>query len=240
MKRDVLGSTVGTLERVAPILVTLGIVVLAYFLFIAPRIADTLRSRQDARTAENRVRAMQGVVARGAAEKGPEDPWPMAEFERRTPLRDQTSDIVEELAQIAQSSAASPQMKALTIDTGERVPVEWPSSGAPRAAGNTTIEALDPRFELFHTPLQYTPISVSFASSYRGIGTFLWRVRDLPTTIEIRTLELTRGLPLMTSKLVIFVVQRVGTAPPTAAPGVRASVEPDRGGASRSTGAAGN
>lgn len=240
MKRAAFGSTVNTLERVAPLVVTLAIVVLAYFFFISPRIADALRYRQDANTSENRVRTMQGIIARGAAERVPVDPWPLEELERRIPLRDHTSDIVETLAQIAQGSAPASQMKALTIDSGERVVVEPRSSSAPRASNSTVVEPLDPRFELFQTPLQYTPVTVSFASGYRGIGTFLWRLRDLPTTIEIRSLELTRGLPLMTSKVVIFVLQRIGPAPATTPPGARAAWQPDRVAQPRSTAAAGN
>ena len=80
------------------------------------------------------------------------------------------------------------------------------------AAGYTA--AVDPRLRLFDTVLDYTPVTVRFESTYEGIGRFVWGLQGLPTTVEIREVELTRGLPLMKARLVLFVFQRSSFAGP--------------------------
>jgi len=71
--------------------------------------------------------------------------------------------------------------------------------------------------------VSYTPLRVTFESTFEAAGNLLWRVRDLPTTVEVRSAALTRGLPLMKTELVVLVLQRglptdaATTAPPPAA-----------------------
>ena len=57
----------------------------------------------------------------------------------------------------------------------------------------------------------------------------------MPTIVDVRSLELTRGLPLMSVKLVVSVLQRLAPGGPASPPppGSRAEVVPAAGLASR-------
>ena len=81
------------------------------------------------------------------------------------------------------------------------------TSDLPRVAVERGAQP-DPRVALFTHSIEYTPVEVSFESSYEAIGRFLWRLRELPTTIEIGSMEIVRGLPLMRMRLTLFVYRR--------------------------------
>jgi hypothetical protein len=46
----------------------------------------------------------------------------------------------------------------------------------------------DPRFALFGVPLTYSPVTMTADADYGSLGNFLWRLRDLATVIEVRSL----------------------------------------------------
>ena len=59
----------------------------------------------------------------------------------------------------------------------------------------------------------------------------MWKVRDLPTTVEVKSATLTRGLPLMKMEVLIWVYQRGAAVsqepgPAPGAPGTPAPVGP--------------
>ena len=62
----------------------------------------------------------------------------------------------------------------------------------------------------FPYEVSYTPLRVTFESTFEAAGSVLWQLRDLPTTVEVRSAALTRGLPLMKTELVVRVLQRGG------------------------------
>jgi hypothetical protein len=62
------------------------------------------------------------------------------------------------------------------------------SATGPQVSGVGALP--DPRFKLFDTPLAYSPILMSFDADYASLGGFLWRLRELATTIEVRSLEI--------------------------------------------------
>jgi hypothetical protein len=106
---------------------------------------------------------------------------PVAAFERQVAAGDATSTLLEQLARLASSSRAG----NLLIETGERVSIAADGAG-PRLTGAAPT---DPRLQLFAVPLAYSPVSMSFDADYASLGEFLWRLRDLATTVEIRTME---------------------------------------------------
>jgi hypothetical protein len=59
---------------------------------------------------------------------------------------------------------------------------------------------------------------VTFEATYDRVGLFLWRLRDLPTVVEVRSLEIARALPLLRVKVVLFALQRSDCAPAPAGP----------------------
>ena len=71
------------------------------------------------------------------------------------------------------------------------------------------MTARDPRLALFPHAVSYTPLRVTFESTFEAAGNLLWQLRDLPTLVEVRSAALTRGLPLMRTELLVRVLQRV-------------------------------
>ena len=82
--------------------------------------------------------------------------------------------------------------------------------GDGTAPAGAAAERLDPRLELFPTPLSYTPITIGFDSSYQQLGKFLWQLHGLPTLVEIRSVEIgPAGVPsLVHLSLVVMAFQR--------------------------------
>ena len=199
----------------------LAIIPLFYVVIVRPRAAE---GRQAAAQAID-LRARLGALATGtipiddAVGRGPRRPSPaLQEFEQRVPDADRVPDLVERLARIAAEGAGD--VAALRIETGGRAD-----------AGGNDASVVDPRLELFGAPLASTPIAVGFEATYSGVGRFLWRLRNLPTAVEIRTLEVTRsnavGRPRV--ELGLVALQRTGPAGMArpAANGARTSARKD-------------
>jgi len=209
-----------TFERFAPLIVVAACLLVGYFWFVQPKVSEYVRQRTERGSLESRVRLLRDAVNRGRTVLPPDEAAAMRLFQERTSPDDKVSEVVELLARNAMQSAPKDRVRGLQIQTGTSI--RWqpgePPPNAGRAGGGA--DEPDPRFALFGMPLTYTPVTIAFESSYEAITSFLWQLRDLPTTIELRSMELTRGLPLMQAKIQIFVYQREAAALVPGPPGV--------------------
>ena len=121
---------------------------------------------------------------------------------------DRVADVAAVLARAVLASAPAGQLRSFVIETGERLS-SLPRAGAPAGAGpGNGVADADPRLALFPYAVSYTPMRVSFESTFEAAGSLLWRLRDFPTVVEVRSLTLSRGLPLMKTELLVRVLQR--------------------------------
>lgn len=153
--------------------------------------------REAAEAARQRLAALREdlIRQRGITRSLPTVTQPSAkhEFEIRTSKEDPTSAAVEAIVSLANSPSVGGVIN-LSVETA--VAIEGP---------------IDPRIALFQQSVAYTPISVTFDASYDRIGRFFWNLRTLPSTFELRSVELTPApaRALMRARLVLFVFQRV-------------------------------
>ncbi|MBI1873723.1 MAG: hypothetical protein HYS05_07530 [Acidobacteria bacterium] len=209
-----------TLRRLLPIIVALVVVAVGFMFFVEPRVAELLRRQTESRGLENRVATLRSSIDRAGRTPASGQDEVMRQFEARTPAEDKVADVIEMVAKRALDPKAPGRLRGLLIEAGQRASFGAPdvaSVSGPRVAGTPTQpDAVDPRLALFGGPFDYTPISLSFLSTYDRVGDFFWRCRDLPTTVEIRTVEITRGLPLVKVRMTMFVFQRPAVSPGTA------------------------
>jgi Tfp pilus assembly protein PilO len=217
----------GTFERAMPVVIVAAIVLIGYFWFIQPTVTEYLRTQTELTGLRTRVSTLMDTVNRGRGLRPADEAAAMTLFEARMSADDQVPEVVEQLATLALASAPKDRIRGLQISTG--VSVVWrPGQASPASRGDgQATESPDPRLALFGTELTYTPVTVTFDGSYDAIRSFTWQLRDLPTIIELRSMELTRGLPLMRATIHLFVYQRgslAGAPAPTGpAPGSAAS-----------------
>jgi hypothetical protein len=162
---------VRTLRAYAPLAVLLVTIAAGWTVFVRPVAADQTRAASQLQSLRQREIALRGDVG-GSAPHGV-DVDPVTRFERQTASGDASPALVERLAHLASEARA----RNLLIETVE---------------GAKTVPS-DPRFALFDIPVAYAPIKVAFDSDYASLGHFLWTLRNLPTTVEIRALSI--GLP---------------------------------------------
>ena len=170
------------LKQYLPFVPPLVIVAAGWLLLIAPTSAAAARTAHELDALRQRAAQARAALAE------PPPPTPsgdrIASFTRQVAAGDATSLLLEELARLASSSHVS----NLLIETGARVPVVAGGTG-PRVAGAAQS---DPRVQLFAIPLAYSPVTISFDADYAQLGEFLWSLRDLATTVEIRSLDVRR------------------------------------------------
>lgn len=200
-----------TLRRVLPIVVPIAIVAAGLLLFVQPSLSSALRAASEAGQLESRIVSLRRLVTTGGATADGRGAV-LAEFARRVPLEDRTPELVEQLARLALDPPDTTQARGLVIDTGRRVRSDdTPAAGAPRPAAPLAPGlSVDARWRLFPVALAYTPITVSFRCTYDRLGRVLWRLRGLPTLVEVHDLEVTRALPLLKVTMVIYALQRLG------------------------------
>lgn len=229
----------GAIERFLPLIVFVVILVFAFFWFIQPKLTAYLASRGEVQTLEAQLQALRNSVGQGRTEPPADSAAIIRRFESLVSPDDKVPDVVEFLVRTATASAPKDRFRGLQVETGES---QLPVGGdrGPRVAGASATES-DPRYSLFPVSLTRTPVTVTFESTFEAIAEFAWRLRDLPTLVEIRSLELTRGLPLMKAQLTVFVYRRgpavpdeslvpaTQTAPPPTVPRVALAMPADEG-----------
>lgn len=206
-----------SLVRVAPIAVPVLLLVLGWALDLRPRSSrlmalerEETRLRQQIALDRLRLRGPEGQSPRRAATAA-------ADYLRAVSADDRVPDVLERVARLALGGADSPDLRELLIQTRPRVgaapeaSASSSGSAAPRVAPDTPAASEgtpDPRLALFPGSASYTPVQVSFRSSYERLGRFLFELRRLPTLVEIHFLEIERDQPLLKVKLELFAYQR--------------------------------
>jgi hypothetical protein len=201
---------VETLERLLPFLVFVAVVTAGWLWFVQPRFSAYLRAGTDAAALEERVRTLQQAAGRARPELPDDLDRPQREFEARMSPDDKVADVAAALAEAVLASAPAGQLRSFVIETGDRTssPSTGGSGDMAGGSGGETADASDPRLALFPYATSYTPLRVSFESTFEAAGRLLWRLRGLPTIVEVRSAMLTRGLPLMRTEVVVRVHRR--------------------------------
>jgi hypothetical protein len=225
------GRLSDAIERLLPFLIVVALVTFTYFWFIQAPLNAYLRTRTDVVSLQARVRTAQDSVARAAGTVPVDVQGSLAQFEAQMATDNKVAEITAILAKAVLDSARTDQLHGFAIETGDRVKVAADQGGPAKVSTSTIGAAPDPRFGLFPYSVTYTPVRITFSSTFDAIASLMWKVRDLPTTIELRSATLTRGLPLMKMELLIWVYQRgAATGPelavPPSVPGGAAPVGP--------------
>jgi hypothetical protein len=168
------------LKRVAPFALPVAIVVVGWMAVIRPVAADGAAAAGRTDTLRQRLAQVRASVAQPPPPPTSDDP--LAAFELQVADHDVSAQVVGQLADLAKVASAT----GLVIETGDRVVVSAP--GGPQVSDGGAPP--DPRFALFQATLAYVPISMSFDARFASAGRFLWELRDVATTIEIRSLEI--------------------------------------------------
>ncbi|HLG53944.1 MAG TPA: hypothetical protein VI485_01350 [Vicinamibacterales bacterium] len=168
------------LRRFAPLVAMLITIGLGWMLFVRPVSADRSRTARGVEDLRQREMAVRLSLSDPSPRVVTDDP--AAAFERQVASGDASPALLEQLARLASTN----HVRNLLIETVE---------GTASTAGGATPVASrsDPRFALFDVPVSYVPIRMAFDTEYASLGRFLWAFRDLPTTVEMRTL--TVGVP---------------------------------------------
>ena len=172
------------LRRFAPFILPLVIVGAGWMLLIRGTAAQSARAGRDLDGLRQRLNSVRALMASPPPPAITADP--VKAFERRVPPRDVSGAIVNELLRLARTT----QVAEPSIETGEPGVVSL--TAGPQVAGAASA---DPRFQLFATPLTYTPVTMGFDADYASLGEFLWRLRDLSTVVEVRRLSVARQAP---------------------------------------------
>jgi hypothetical protein len=198
----------GTLERLLPFLTIVAIVTAGWFWFVQPRLGAYLRARTDAAALEERVRTLQQASGRARPQPPADLSRSQREFEARVSAEDRVADVAAALARAVLASAPAGKLRSFVIESGDSVPSRGGSDRAAIAGVGSGADGGDPRLALFPYAVSYTPVRVSFESTFEAAGNLMWLLRDLPTAVEVRSATLTRGLPLMKIDLLVRVLRR--------------------------------
>lgn len=203
---------VDQLRRFAPVAIPLAIFAIAWLMFIQPRRAAAHKASAEIRSLQPRLAEISPLAARSGT---PASTDAGAEIIRRLPEVDPMPDVLERLARLAlvgANEADGPhRVTDLLIETGEQALASGEETGQPTATG--AIDDMDPRVALFQVPLGYTRVAVSFESSYERLGKFLWDMRELPTIVEVHTLDVqpsAADAARVRTSMVLFVYRRTG------------------------------
>ena len=196
------------ITRLLPFIIVVAIVTFAYFWFIQTPLNAFLRARTDVTALQSRLKTAREAVARAGGVPAVDLQASMHEFEKQMSKDEKVSDIAAILAKAVLDAAPADKLKEFRIETSDRIKaIEGGGRAAPASSSNA-LAGPDPRFSLFPVEVSYTPVKLVFSSTFEAIATVMWKVRDLPTTVEVRSATLTRGLPLMKMELLIWVYQR--------------------------------
>jgi hypothetical protein len=171
------------LRRFVPVVVFVVTVVLGWVLLASPIVSDGARAADRLALLKQREATLQGIVTAPQVTVAGD---PVASFDARVAADDPTGSIVERLARLASDTRA----RGLFIETVE--------SATSRGRGASPVASTyqpDARFALFAQRVRYTTIRMSFESDYAGLGQFFWRLRDLASIVEVRTLNVQPRVP---------------------------------------------
>jgi hypothetical protein len=168
------------LRRYAPIGVVILIVALGWIVFVSPALGRSTRASRQVTSLRQQLEQVRASARGPAPEPVPGNP--AAAFQRQVAAGDASSELLEQLASLASSAQAA----NLLIETGERVVITPPTG--PQVANQAQP---DPRLALFNVQLAYSPVTMSFDGDFENAGAMLWRLRDLATAVEIRSVEIT-------------------------------------------------
>lgn len=203
------GNLGEAVERLLPLFTAALVVTAGWFWFVQPRLAAYLRARTDTAALEERARTLQQ-----ASMRVPPPPADLGrterEFEVRVSAEDEVADVATAIARAVLASAPADKLRSFVIETGDAMSptMAGRSGGVTRASGVAAPAGADPRLALFPYAVGQTPLRVTFDSTFEAAGNVLWRMRDLPTIVEVRSVTLTRALPLMKTELLVRVWQR--------------------------------
>jgi hypothetical protein len=197
-----------------PLALAATVFVIGSFAFVGPRIFNALEAGDEAASLEERAASMRRLL-RDAGPIAANKVRAVAEFEKLVSTHDRVPEVIEILARLAFDPGNPAKARGLLIETGQ--PASPNATAAPGDIAGGARSSLDPRWALFPGSLEYTPITVTFEATYDRLGLFLWRLRDLPTLVEVRSVEIGRSLPLLKVKLVLFALQRTNQAPTASA-----------------------
>jgi hypothetical protein len=167
------------LQPYAPILALLVIVALGWALLVRPTMTKNARAASDLEGLRQRL-ATARTHTGGAPMTQPVGD-PVEAFERQVTVSDAGGRVMEELSRLASQS----RVQVDTIESAQEETAAF--GGGPSVAGGSRP---DPRLALFGAPLMFSPVTLTAESDYRGLGEFLWLLRDLGALIEIRNLEI--------------------------------------------------
>jgi hypothetical protein len=184
---------------------------LGWLVLGSPLASDSTRANDRIEILRQREASLQQIVT--GRTPSIEGTNPMTTFDARVAVEDPAAAVVERLARLASNTRA----RALFIET-----VEGANSTGRNAAPVASTYQPDPRFALFDRQLTYTTIRLSFETGYPGLGQFLWNLRDLPTIVEVRTLnvqpagaaERMRTDGTVHASMTLFAYSRMPHAPP--------------------------
>lgn len=188
-------TLVAFLTRLTEALALVGPLVIFGFIFVLA----VQPQREAAEAARRRLAALQEDLVR---QRGLTRNLPIAaeaaakrEFEIRTSDGDRTSDVADAIVSLANSPSVG-GLANLSIETA------------------AAIEgSVDPRIALFQQPVAHTPMTVTFQASYERIRRFFWNLHTLPSTFELRSVELipAPATALVHARVVLFVFHRVNS-----------------------------
>jgi Tfp pilus assembly protein PilO len=220
------GRLIKAIERLLPFLLVVGIMACGYVWFIQPRLSEYLGTRADVTALDDRVRTLQHSTDRARLLPPADMQASLRELEKQMSREDKVADVAAALAQAVLESAPPDNLRGFVIETGNRIQQSAgaPAWNAPRVSPETSDDGPDPRMSLFPVAVSYTPVRITFESTFEAIANFLWKIRDLSTTVEIRSVTMARGLPLMKMDVLIWVFQRADVidAGQTVPPGEKA------------------
>ena len=172
-----------------------------YVLQVQPERAAALEVRNQLEAARgelNRRRALVKSQAAGTAASAGD------EFDARTAEGDRIGDVAHALT-AALNSPAVGRVSNVSIATG--------------ASGDDPIDSM---VGVFSRKVMHAPVTVTFDAKYEEIGRFFWNLRVLPTTFDLRSVELTRiAAPpagLMRARVSLLAFHRPGAMRPRVAP----------------------
>jgi Tfp pilus assembly protein PilO len=199
------------IDRLLPFIIVVAIVTFAFFWFIRAPLNTYLQARTDTAALQARLKTAQDSVARASGTPPVDVRSSLEMFEKQMATDDKVAEVTALLAGAVIDSMPADKLRGFVIETSDRIKAGSDvigRGGAPTVMVSQVGSSPDPRLALFPYTVTYTPVKISFSSTFEGIANLMWKVRDLPTTVEVRSATLTRGMPLMKLELLVWVYQR--------------------------------